>query len=169
MSKAYKFTVDPGYLHDIKGNVHWLNNFLLSIVTRGNSIIFHSYLFFTNFRRRKSEFKLLSINEKERATPHLGVSSKRTDGSLFGRCSCVAGAGGYCHHVIGLLYYLALVKLLRHHTLPDELTCTSMKQCWSIPRGKRTEQKEIPNLFGKKPQLGASYNKFIESNLYSPS
>ena len=42
MSKAYKFTVDPGYLHDIKGNVNWLNNFLLSIVTRGNSIIFHS-------------------------------------------------------------------------------------------------------------------------------
>ena len=53
--------------------------------------------------------------------------------------------------------------------MPDELTCTSMKQCWSIPRGNRTEQKEIPNLFGKKPQLGASYNKFIESNLYSPS
>lgn len=22
MSKAYKFTVDPGYLHDIKGNVN---------------------------------------------------------------------------------------------------------------------------------------------------
>ena len=77
MSKAYKFTVDPGYLHDIKGNVNWLNNFLLSIVTRGNSIIFHSFTyFFTNYRRRKSEFKLLSINEKERATPHLGVSWK---------------------------------------------------------------------------------------------
>ena len=73
MSKAYKFTVDPGYLHDIKGNVNWLNNFLLSIVTRGNSLF---YLFFTNYRRRKSEFKLLSINEKERATPHLGVSWK---------------------------------------------------------------------------------------------
>ena len=46
MSKAYKFTVDPGYLHDIKGNVNWLNTFLLSIVTRGNSIIFHSFTYF---------------------------------------------------------------------------------------------------------------------------
>ncbi|RMX51883.1 hypothetical protein pdam_00012201 [Pocillopora damicornis] len=60
MSKAYKFTVDLGYLHDIKGNYYF-------------SIF---YLFFTNYRRRKSEFKLLSINEKERATPHLGVSWK---------------------------------------------------------------------------------------------
>ncbi|CAH3106696.1 unnamed protein product [Pocillopora meandrina] len=79
--------------------------------------------------------------------------TKTTDGSFFRRCSCIAGAGGYCHHVIGLLYYLALLKQLRHRTLPNELTCTSMKQCWSIPGGKKIEQKEVQNVLVQKPQL----------------
>ena len=26
---------------------------------------------------------------------------------VSGKCSCVAGAGGFCHHFIGLLFYLA--------------------------------------------------------------
>ena len=28
-SKAYKYMAEPGYLHDIKGNINWLNYFLL--------------------------------------------------------------------------------------------------------------------------------------------
>ena len=59
---------------------------------------------------------------KKNEPPHsLEVSSSMADGSLSGRCSCVAGSGGYCHHVIGLLYYLALLKQLGHRTLPDDL------------------------------------------------
>ena len=89
--------------------------------------------------------------------PHiLEVSSKTTDGSLFGRCSCVTGAGGHCHHVIGLLYHLALLKQLGHRILPDELTCTSIKHRWSFPKRKKIEQKEEQNVQVKKPQLRAS-------------
>lgn len=102
--------------------------------------------------------------------PHiLQVSTKRSDASLAGQCSCVAGVGGYCHHVIGLLYYLALLRQLGHQTLPDELTCTSMKQRWSVPRGKKLQQQEIQNVLVKRPQLGATYSRFIKSNLYCPS
>ena len=97
------------------------------------------------------------------------VSAKISDASLAGKCSCVAGIGGYCHRVIGLLYYLALLKQLGHCCLPDELTCTSMKQRWSVPRGRKIEQKEIQDILVKKPQMGAQYSKFIKSTLYSPA
>ena len=107
---------------------------------------------------------------KKNEPPHsLEVSSSMADGSLSGRCSCVVGSGGYCHHVIGLLYYLGLLKQLGHRILPDDLTCTSMKQSWSVPREKKIEPKQIQNVLVKKPQLGASFNKYIKCNLYSPS
>ena len=60
-------------------------------------------------------------------------------------------------------------QLVSHQTLPDELTCTSMKQRWSVPRGKKLQQQEIQNVLVKRPQLGATYSRFIKSNLYSPS
>ena len=91
------------------------------------------------------------------------------DKSLSGKCSCVAGVSGYCHHVIGLFYYLAHCKQLGLGSLPDDLTCTSMQQRWSIPRGKTIQQKEIQDLLVKKPKIGADYNKSIKSTLYSPS
>ena len=37
------------------------------------------------------------------------------------RCSCVAGASGYCHHVFGLLFYIAHYKQVRVKAFPDEL------------------------------------------------
>ena len=35
-----------------------------------------------------------------------------TENKVSGKCSCVAGAGGFCHHFIGLLFYLAHLKQL---------------------------------------------------------
>ena len=89
--------------------------------------------------------------------------------TITAKCSCVAGMSGYCHHVIGLLFYLAHCKQLGLKSLPDDLTCTSMQQRWSIPRGRKIEQKEIQSVLVKKPQMGADYTKFIKSTLYSPS
>ena len=107
---------------------------------------------------------------KKNETAHtLNESISLTSKSLSGKCSCVAGIGGYCHHVIGLLYYLANCKQLGLSSLPDDLTCTSMKQRWSIPRGRKIEQSKIEEVLVKKPQAGADYSKFIKSNLYSPA
>ena len=139
---------------------------LFSFALRAVVVLFYTPLFIISGTVSSKCFR--SVRKSE--PPHiLEVSSKTTDGSLFRRCSCIAGAGGYCHHVIGLLYYHALLKQLRHRTLPNELTCTSMKQCWSIPGGKKIEQKEVQNVLVQKPQLGVSYNKFIKSNLYCMS
>ncbi|XP_031570411.1 uncharacterized protein LOC116304773 [Actinia tenebrosa] len=107
---------------------------------------------------------------KKNEPPHiLQAKIKLTDCSASGRCSCVAGIGGYCHHVVGLLYYIAHCKQLGLRSVPDSLTCTSMPQRWSIPRGKKIEQKEIQDILVKKPKIGANYSKFIKSTLYSPS
>ncbi|XP_068700401.1 uncharacterized protein [Montipora foliosa] len=142
-SKAYKFMAEPGYLHDIKVNY-----------TAGTA---------------KVNAKCFRYMKKSEPPHIMEVSAKISDASLAGKCSCVAGIGGYCHHVIGLLYYLALLKQLGHCCLPDELTCTSMKQRWSVPRGRKIEQKEIQDVLVKKPQMGAQYSKFIKSTLYSPA
>ena len=102
--------------------------------------------------------------------PHnLEVTIGLANSVMAGRCSCVAGIGGCCHHVVGLLYYIALLKQLGHKSIPDELTCTMMKQRWSVPRGKKIEPIQIQDVLVKKPQMGASYSKFIKSTIYSPA
>ena len=107
---------------------------------------------------------------KKSEPPHnLEARINLVDCSTSRRCSCVAGVEGYCHHVVGLLYYMAHCKRLGLRSIPDALTCTSMPQRWSIPRERKIEPKEIQDILVKKPKVGANYNKFIKSTLYSPS
>ncbi|XP_032221847.2 uncharacterized protein LOC116604080 [Nematostella vectensis] len=136
-----KFMAEPDSLHDLK------------VTYIGDSSIITSKCYRS---KRKSE------------PPHnLEVTIKLTgDNSIAGRCSCVAGIGGFCHHVIGLLYY---ISQLVHKSIPDELPCTMMKQRWSVPRGKKIEPLQILDVLVKKPQMGAAYGKFIKSTLYSPA
>ena len=78
--------------------------------------------------------------------------------AISGKCSCVAGLGGYCNHMIGLLYYLVHCKQLGFSSLPDDLTCTSMKEPWSIPREQKIGNQEIQSVLVKKPWPGANYD-----------
>ncbi|PFX32399.1 hypothetical protein AWC38_SpisGene2799 [Stylophora pistillata] len=107
---------------------------------------------------------------KKTESPHnISANIELKDKSLSGKCSCVAGIDGYCHHIIALFFYLAHCKQLGLKSLPDELTCTSMKRRWSVPRGKKIERKQIQDILVKKPQMGAKNSKFIKLTLYSPS
>eukprot|EP00795_Rhopilema_esculentum_P015520 gene15520-6783_t len=107
--------------------------------------------------------------KKNEAQHYLNVFIFLKTNAISAKCSYVAGLSGYCHHIIGILFYLAHCKQLGLSALPDELTCTSMKQRWSIPRGKKIAQNEIQDVMVKKPQIGADYSRFIKSNLYSPA
>ena len=89
--------------------------------------------------------------------------------TVSGKCSCVAGVGGICHHVVGHLFYLSHFKQLGLKSLPDDLTCTMMAQRWSVPRGKHINPQCVDTLMVKMPQEGANYNKFIKTTLYSPA
>lgn len=77
--------------------------------------------------------------------------------------------GGFCHHFIGLLLYLAHLKQLGIKSLPDDLTCTMVVQRWSVPRAKHIEPQRVDNVIVKKLQEGPNYDKFIKSTLYSPA
>ena len=86
----------------------------------------------------------------------VGIEDKR----ISAKCSCVAGASGYCHHVVGLLFYMSHCKHLGLKSLPDELACTSLPQMWSVPRQKKIANKATQDIMVKKPQAGADYAKF---------
>ena len=104
---------------------------------------------------------------KKKETPHsLQVIIGMDQTTVSGKCSCVAGAGGICHHVVGLLFTCHTVSNLG---LPDDLTCTMMAQRWSVPRGNHISPQCVDALMVKKPQEGANYDKFIKITLYSPA
>ena len=77
---------------------------------------------------------------------------------LKGRCSCVAGAGGFYYHIIVLLFYLSHCKQSGLKAISDGLTCTSLPQRWSIPCERKIQNKVIQNIWVKKPQLGTNYS-----------
>ncbi|XP_046841849.1 uncharacterized protein LOC124435961 [Xenia sp. Carnegie-2017] len=142
-AKAYKFFAEPGYLHEMK------------VTTKDDLAVINARC-----------YRSMKKNEP----PHvLETKINIVNSSISARCSCVAGVGGYCHHVVGLLFFLAHCKQLGLRSLPDSLTCTSMPQRWSVPRGKKIEQKKIQDVLVKKPRAGANFTKFIKSTLYSPS
>ena len=107
---------------------------------------------------------------KKSESPHtLEADVTIASTTIKGRCSCVAGAGGFCHHVIALLFYIAHCKQSGLMAIPDDLTCTSLPQRWSVPRERKIANKSIQELWVKKPQQGANYSKFIKSTLFSPA
>ena len=77
---------------------------------------------------------------------------------LKGRCSCVAGAGGFYYHIIVLLFYPSHCKQSGLKAISDGLTCTSLPQRWSIPCERKIQNKVIQNKWVKKPQLGTNYS-----------
>ena len=102
--------------------------------------------------------------------PHiLEICVKLENKDITEKCTCVAGESGYCHHIVGLLFYMAHCKIFGLTSLPGDLTCISVPHSWSVPREKRIRTKEIQSVLVKKPRIVANYNKFIKSTLYSPS
>ena len=91
--------------------------------------------------------------------------------TISGKCYCVAGLGGYCNHMIGLLYYLAHCKQLGFSSLPGDLTCTNMKKRWSILREQKIVQsnQEVESVLVNKPRTGPNYDRYIKNTLYSPT
>ncbi|CAH3198683.1 unnamed protein product, partial [Porites evermanni] len=144
-AKAYKFFAEPGYLHDIKILQVQNHLFLFLVVTYGAT----EAVVFARCHRsmKKSEpahsLQLIIITENKKVS---------------GKCSCVAGAGGFCHHFIGLLFYLAHLKQLGFKSVPDDLTCTMVAQRWSVPRARQIEPQCVDSVLVKKPQEGANYN-----------
>ena len=46
--------------------------------------------------------------------------------------SCSAGNGGYCNHVIALLFELAEYSLCLFENIPEEISCTNRLREWTF-------------------------------------
>ncbi|KAJ8309693.1 hypothetical protein KUTeg_011558 [Tegillarca granosa] len=71
-------------------------------------------------------------------TPHkLSVTLKNKRHICDAYCSCTAGSGGACSHMVGLVKTIQQFKILGLKDVPSEQACTSLPQTWHIPRGNR--------------------------------
>lgn len=111
---------------------------------------------------------MLQIYKKNEPPHILSVQIGIEDKRISAKCTCVAGASGYCHHVVGLLFYMSHCKHLGLKALPDELACTSLPQMWSVPRQRKIANKVVQDIMVK-PQANAGYATFVKTTLYSPT
>ena len=53
---------------------------------------------------------------------------------VYSNCTCAAGKGGRCKHIVALLFQIIEYKQLDMTEIPDQLTCTQLLQQWHVPR-----------------------------------
>ena len=106
---------------------------------------------------------------KKNESPHsIRMIIPATVENWNGTCTCVAGAGGFCHHAVGLLFYLAHLSMSGNTVLPDEIASTSVPQRWGVPRPKKITSANVQDIKVKKIAPMMDYSKCIKSTLYSP-
>ena len=72
------------------------------------------------------------VKKRNRQTPILEEQDK-TAVVKSAHCSCKAGSGGHCNHILALLFQIVDYACLNVIDIPAELTCTSRQQTWHIP------------------------------------
>ena len=53
---------------------------------------------------------------------------------VYSNCTCKAGKGGQCKHIIALLFQIIEYKQLDMTEIPDHPTCTELLKQWHVPR-----------------------------------
>jgi hypothetical protein len=74
----------------------------------------------------------------------------------YANCTCKAGKGGCCAHVVALLFQIIECIQMDFKAIPDDITCTQLLQQWHVP--KNNELKE-PILYEDVVFERASYEK----------
>ena len=52
---------------------------------------------------------------------------------VYSNCTCAAGEGGRCKHIVALLFQIIEYEQLDMTEIPDQLTCTQLLQQWHVP------------------------------------
>ncbi|XP_072385975.1 uncharacterized protein [Diabrotica undecimpunctata] len=68
------------------------------------------------------------------------------DGSVeTGHCTCMAGAGEVCSHVVAILYALQYIAESK-----DTVSCTDVRSLWNVPKTAKVKCKPIRGIdFGQ--------------------
>ncbi|KAJ8307339.1 hypothetical protein KUTeg_015423 [Tegillarca granosa] len=67
-------------------------------------------------------------------------------------CTCQAGMCGACSHIMGLAESLKQWQLMGLTDVPAHLSCTSLPQVWSVPRGRKIDPVSVPELIVVNPK-----------------
>ena len=59
---------------------------------------------------------------------------------VYSNCTCTAGKGGKCKHVVALLFQVIEYKQLDMTEIPDHPTCTQLLQQWHVPRKDESDE-----------------------------
>ena len=80
---------------------------------------------------------------------------------VYSNCTCKAGKGGQCKHIVALLFQIIEYKQLDMTEIPDHLTCTQLLQQWHVPRKDESDEAVLyESIVFKK----AVYEKDIKKN-----
>ena len=62
------------------------------------------------------------------------VHLNQQDGDFMeAKCNCKAGQGGYCKHVVAVLFTFLDYSNMEAKEIPSEVTCIQVAQKWHIP------------------------------------
>lgn len=82
-------------------------------------------------------------------------------------CTCVAGASGFCNHIVALLYQISHYSKSGTTTIPDDISKTSVAQAWDTPRIEGIAPEPVMQVIVKKAKLDATKStKSVECSLY---
>ena len=70
-----------------------------------------------------------------------------------GSCSCVAGKGGTCSHVAGLLFYLASLVEQKLAVIPEDVTSTGLPCTWSKAPKRDVTPAVVADISFTKPEF----------------
>ena len=75
---------------------------------------------------------------------------------VHSNCTCTAGKGGQCKHVVALLFQVIEYKQLDMTEIPDKPTCTQLLQQWHVPRKDESDKPVLYENIKK-----ATYEKYV--------
>ena len=78
---------------------------------------------------------------------------------IYSNCTCAAGKGGQCKHIVALLFQIIEYKQLDMTEIPDHLTCTQLLQQWHVPR---KDESDDPFLYENIAFKKSDYEKDIQ-------
>ena len=106
-------------------------------------------------------------SQRKNERPHnVTVTLSVTGNVKNAKCSCAAGANGYCNHTMGLLYLIDHVIKLKAPEFPKFGTCTDNPQQWHKPRTQGINPEPIMGYKVINPKYREKCSEGLRCTLY---
>ncbi|CAB3993641.1 ac transposable element-derived 4 [Paramuricea clavata] len=106
--------------------------------------------------------------KKSQVLHNMTVNLSNNGDIMNAKCNCVAGASGFCCHVMALLYLIDHTLKLGLETFPRVGTCTDNPQQWHKPRTLGIKAEPIMGISVIDPKHEKKRFSGIQSTLFEP-